>query len=273
MTTTPTIWKSTFNPGVTTLSGNQTVPQSIGLANGNILVVWQDDTDPTRPFTDIIGRILSPEGVPIGSTFQVNAAIWGGDETGPKIVALPDGGFVMAYGGYFEALGGFLVVERFNSAGQSLFSNVITDDLGSLTDFWEITADTTGNYTVVFERHFPDIDVHSITYDHLTNAVGPERTNLAQNSGELDRLAAVDTFANGHILTFYNEPDFNLFGLDANTAEFTIVDPVTGVQLRNIEIDGDPPYEDAVARDVAVLTGGQFVLVYTYTEEIGRAHV
>ena len=277
MTTTPTIWKSSFNPGVTSLSGNQTVPQTIGLANGNILVVWQDDTDPTRPFTDIMGQILSPEGIASGPAFQVNAAVWGGDETGPQIVALPDGGFVMAYGGYLEALGGFITVERFNSAGQTLYSNVITDAAGSLTDFWKITADPAGNYTLVFERVIPvlveteivfSVDVHSFTYDFATNLRGPEHTNLAQNSTELDRLGAAATFANGHILSFTNEPDFNFFGLDAETAEFAIIDPVTGALIRNVEVYGDPPYEEGIAKDAAVLSGGQFVLVYLERSDV-----
>ena len=269
MTTTPTIWKSAFNPGVTSTIGNQTVPQSIGLANGYILVVWQDDTDPTRPFTDIIGQILSPEGVATGPAFQVNAAIWGGDETGPKIVALPDGGFVMAYGGYFEALGGFITVERFNSAGQSLFSNLITDTLSSLTD-WEITADSAGNYTVVYERLIGSIDIHSVTYDFATNAKGVAR-NVAQNSSDNDRLGATAAFADGRTVTFYTEPDDWLFSVfpplwvAGTTFEFTITNPLTGAIVRGATEIADPESRiEGRAQDVAILTGGQIVLLYSH---------
>ena len=251
MTTTPTIWKSAFSPNPEAQTGIQSVPQTIGLANGNILVVWEDDTEATRPFTDIIGQLLSPEGVAIGTAFQVNSSIWAGDETGPKIVALPDGGFVMAYGGYFEAIGGFITVERFNSAGQSLFYNVITDDLGSLTDFWEITADSTGNYTVAFERLTDPPYVHSITYDFATNATGPERTNVSPPT-----LGALDTFANGHILTFSTLP--------SGGALMTINDPATGIRLRSRIFDGAEA-SNSTAEDVAVLTGGQFVLLYKFT--------
>ena len=249
MTTTPTIWKSAFSPNPVAQTGTQSVPQTIGLANGNILVVWEDDTDATRPFTDIIGQLLSPEGVAIGTTFQVNSSIWAGDETGPKIVALPDGGFVMAYGGYFEAIGGFISVERFNSAGQAVFNNIINDDLGSLTDFWEITADSTGNYTVAFERLTDPPYVHSISYDFASNAMGPERTNVSPPT-----LAAIDTFANGHILTFSTLP---------GGALMTINDPDTGTRLRSRIFDGAEA-SNSTAEDVAVLTGGQFVLLYKY---------
>ena len=39
MTTTPTIWKPAFLPNFAAPAGNQSLPQTIGLANGNILVV------------------------------------------------------------------------------------------------------------------------------------------------------------------------------------------------------------------------------------------
>src|SRR5688572_29171226 len=152
MTTTPTIWKAEFYPNFAAPAGLQTVPQTIGLANGNILVVWEDDTQGPSPGIDVMGRIFTPEGHPASAPFQVNTASVDSDETGPKIVALPDGGFVMAYGwSWSEALGGFIVVERFDSAGASLFSDIITDPRSSLMQ-WEVTADDVGNYTIVFER-------------------------------------------------------------------------------------------------------------------------
>jgi len=274
MTTTPTIWKSAFSLDAPAQLGNQTVPQTIGLANGNILIVWEDDTDSTRPGTDIIGQMFSPEAVAIGPVFQLNAAIWGSDETGPKIAALPDGGFVMAYGGYFESIGGFLTVERFNSSGQSLFSNIITDPRSSMTD-WELSVDGAGNYTVVFERLVGisalHVDIRSITYNGLTNALGPERINAAQNSLDSDRLGATAAFADGRLVTFYTEPDDWLFSVfpplwvSGTTFEFTITNPLSGAVIRHATEIADPEARQAGrAQDVAVLTGGQIVLLYSH---------
>jgi len=95
MTTTPTIWKQGFTANVGATSGNQSVPQTIGLRNGNILVVWEDDTNGPSPSTDVMGQIFDPEGNRVGAPFQVNSAVVAGDETGPEIVALPDGGYVV----------------------------------------------------------------------------------------------------------------------------------------------------------------------------------
>ena len=153
MTTTPTLWKSSYTANWGSTAGGQSVPQSIGLANGNILVVWQDDSDNNAPspYIDVAGRVFDAEGIPVGPVFQVNALVTASDETGPKIVALPDGGYVVAYGSYSAADGGFITVQRFDSNSSAVSTRVILSDQGDLTK-WEITADSVGNYTVVFER-------------------------------------------------------------------------------------------------------------------------
>src|SRR4051812_35631253 len=116
MTTTPIVWKPTFLPNPNP-AGNQIAPQTIALPNGNFLAVWQDDSDVNgpSPFIDVVGRIFDALGNPIGAPFQVNATIFNSDETEPKIVAMPDGGFVIAYGSFDNTNGGFITVERHDS--------------------------------------------------------------------------------------------------------------------------------------------------------------
>jgi hypothetical protein len=210
MTTTPTLWKSSFTANSGSTAGSQTVPQSIGLANGNILVVWQDDSDNNAPspYIDVAGRVFDAEGNAVGAVFQVNALVTASDETAPKIVALPGGGYVVAYGSYSAAAGGFITVQRFDSNSSPVSVNFILSGEGDLTK-WEITADSAGNYTVVFEREVSpdDTDIHAIAYDYATNTGWPERHNTAENSDEYDRLGAVASFANGHVVTLTQEPD------------------------------------------------------------------
>ena len=66
-------------------AGEQTQPQSIGLANGNILTVWEDDTGGSSPGNDIMGQMFDPYGNSTGPVFQVNDAIVNQDETWPQI--------------------------------------------------------------------------------------------------------------------------------------------------------------------------------------------
>jgi hypothetical protein len=196
-----------------------------------------------------------------------------GNETELKLAAMPDGGFVMAYGGFSTALRGFITVERFNSSGGLLSSRFIPDDRNSLTN-WDITADRSGNYTVVFERETDDTlhtgtdvlssNTHAITYDRLTNAPGAEKIGTAQNDREDDdRLGAIASLANGHVVTLTTEPDGGgLFEFPCDTVEFTITDSATGNRTyRPAEISGSADL-GAVAENVAVLAGGQFVMLY-----------
>ncbi len=276
MTTTPTIWKTPFLANAGATAGGQTVPRTIALANGNFLVVWEDNTNGPGPFIDVMGRMFNAEGTALGVPFQLNSAVVASDETGPEIVAMPDGGYVVAYGSYLEALGGFIGLERFDANGLSVSSRFITDPVSSLTE-WKLTVDSLGNYTIVYERWEPHAigggnvvysqDIFSRTYDYLTNGAGPENSHVAQNSAEVDELGAVATFANGHMVTFYNEPDYDFFGNKADTVEYSIIDPVSGTQIRNpVEIDGPNWDDDAIALDVACLSYGPFVLLYQFND-------
>ena len=51
MTTTPTVWKPKFFPNAAGTAGDQQRPESIGLANGNILTVWGTMRSAPRPDT------------------------------------------------------------------------------------------------------------------------------------------------------------------------------------------------------------------------------
>ncbi|MCB1499240.1 MAG: hypothetical protein KDK07_05545 [Bauldia sp.] len=66
MVTTPTLYNS-FGP-VNTAPGNELDAQLLGLSNGNILAVWESDTDQS---SSIRARLLDPFGSPIGDTDQL----------------------------------------------------------------------------------------------------------------------------------------------------------------------------------------------------------
>ena len=150
MTTTPTIWKSSFPVNFGTTAGGQAGPQTVGLANGNFITVWADDTFGPSPGVDILGRIYDPNGVEIKSQFQVNAAGFSGNEADCRIAALPDGGFVMAYREPSGQGNGELVVEQFNADGVSVVSNTLLMQI-YYTGF-DLTVTNSGDYIVAFEK-------------------------------------------------------------------------------------------------------------------------
>ena len=280
MTTTPTIWKAQFTANFGSMAGTQITPNVIGLANGNFLVVWEDRAGGPSPFIDMMGQIFGPNGDTVGQAFHVNSAVVDGDETGSKIVALPDGGYVVAYGAYDAENGGYIVVERFNSSGISVSNRWITDPRSSLTD-WEITADNNGNYIVLFERlneyvrygplggeeRYLSRDVQGIIFDHVSNNPRPE-FDAGQNGGWTDYIGGdVAAFTNGNAVTVstrrYNEDTADDLWAEVvfqitQTGTGTTVAPATRIA------GGEDSY--AAGSDVAVLTGGQFVVVYEYLE-------
>jgi hypothetical protein len=276
MTTTPTIWKAKFSVNLGSTTGEQMVPQSIGLANGNILIVWEDDTGGSSPGRDIMGRIFDPLGNPIGTgPFQINYTFTNSDEVAPQIVALPDGGFVAAYGSFNDGVGGdFIAVERFGSNGAETAYNLITDQNGGLNNFYQakVTADNNGNYIVAFERDVGggDLDVEAYVYNYLSNQPLPNNTShgfsVAQNSADPDFLGNIATFSDGNVITIYNEPDApSGIGSGYQSAEFYIWQSASGNTVWGpVEFAGEVA-TDAIAQDVAVLTGGQFVLLYKAT--------
>src|SRR4051812_570890 len=128
MTTTPTIWRAHFTANTAT-AGFQSNPYTIGLSNGNILVVWTDDTSGTSAGNDGFGQIFGPEGNPVGAAFQVNSSFFVDGEFLGSIAPQTDGGFVIAYVDENSTAGtadDAIRVERYDDAGNSTFFTSIT---------------------------------------------------------------------------------------------------------------------------------------------------
>ncbi len=81
------------NERTTSLQRN---PSMAVLKDGRVLVAWESYDQPVG--SDCWGRAFSPEGAVLGSEFHLNPHNSSGWEYGPSLGALPDGGFVVAWG-------------------------------------------------------------------------------------------------------------------------------------------------------------------------------
>ena len=84
---------------VSNASANHFNPAIEVLANGGFVVTWQDNSQ-TPPDTDsfaIRAQLFSPVGAEVGGEFIVNTLI-AGNQAGPSVQALADGGFAITYG-------------------------------------------------------------------------------------------------------------------------------------------------------------------------------
>jgi Ca2+-binding RTX toxin-like protein len=77
------------------LAGDQTFSSVTVLPDGRAVVVWQSSNLSTGT-SDIFGRLLGADGLPLGADFLVNSAI-GMYEAAPKVEALPDGRVVVTW--------------------------------------------------------------------------------------------------------------------------------------------------------------------------------
>jgi len=149
---TPETWLAEFS--VANFAGTQREPQITQLANGNILVAWEDDTNnvDTSNGTDIIGQIYDPLGNPVGSAFQLNSSFIGDDEGEFEIAGLPGGGFVVVYEDTNLNGTSIRVTER-DSAGALVQTLTVESDPGAdeLNDP-SVTIAANGDWLIAFNR-------------------------------------------------------------------------------------------------------------------------
>jgi Ca2+-binding RTX toxin-like protein len=90
----------------TTTTGSQNQPTAAQLANGTIVVAWQDAsaTGGDLSGTAIRAQLLSSTGTPIGSEFLVNTTTNHGQQS-PVVTALAGGGFVITWRDLSEGTG------------------------------------------------------------------------------------------------------------------------------------------------------------------------
>jgi len=250
MTTTPTTWRAPFTANASNTAGAQFNPYTIGLSNGNFLVVWTDDTSGSSAGNDIFGQIYGPEGNTVGAAFQVNSSFFLDGEFLGSIAPETDGGFVIAYVDDEGAGADAIRIERYDAAGSPSLIGSITGGAGAVSDP-EITVAPNGSYMITFTRNIGgDIDVRAVVVS-AGNVVGAE-FDAAQNSGDIDANSDTAGLSNNNFVTVYEEDDSGITGIEAKIVTSA------GAQVSLVQVAGagtDP--------SVAALTGGGFAVVWT----------
>ena len=256
MTTTPTIWRAPFTANASNTTGSQFNPYTIGLSNGNFLVVWTDDTSGASAGNDVFGQIYGPEGTLVGAAFQVNSSFFADGEFLGSIAPQTDGGFVIAYIDDEGAGADAIRIERKDAAGASTFIGSITGVAGAISDP-EITVAPNGSYMITFTRNIAgDLDVRAVVVS-AANVIGAE-FDAAQNSPDFDINSDTAGLSNNTFVTVYEEDDAGVTSIEAK-----IVNSAgTQVNLVGVAASGTDPH-------VAALTGGGFAVVWTDSANSG----
>ncbi len=270
MPSTPELWNSITTVN-NSLSDDATDPEIIQLANGNTLIVWAsaDESAPTNNNDlDLRGQIFDPLGNEVGAEIQLNNTRTADTEYQPSIVALPGGGFSVAYLD-FEISGGIpltfntaVVVDTYNNAGFFQSGEVLIDNVGDLTLGAlgpEIAAlRDTNSLTVWYDVTTGDVmsQAYNPTNDNL---IGSLTTVFDGFTGAGEGIRGIDVAAlnnnDDYIVVFGNQNSGN------DSIQFQRVSE-TGAKVGGV-VSVDSTFADAYDPSITTLTDGRFIISYT----------
>ena len=227
-------------------------PQVVGLANGNVLVVWTEFGTmgvASAAGFDIVGKIYDAEGNVVRDSYRLSATLFEDDEFDFDIAATNDGGFIVVY-----------VDDDIGTANQERIWWQRHDATGAESDFLEIASNTTSDAFLNPKVVVDQSDNSSIvTYAVSTGSTINLRAREVDGNGNF----AFDQFiASGPMA---NAADYNTSATEDGHVFITFVG-ASGT-IGGLEYGGDGTlYEnvpDTTGSDSqnAVLRDGKFVYV------------
>ena len=124
---------------VLTVTADGYRPDVAVLTNGNFLVTWQTG----EADSDIKARLFTADGDVIGRELTINTGVEGA-QTSPSVVALPDGGFAIAWqsdsAGPQDDFGDGVRIRYFDEQGTPLPSGAFADDGVTVIDTAQLLA-------------------------------------------------------------------------------------------------------------------------------------
>jgi Ca2+-binding RTX toxin-like protein len=257
----PVTWLNQFTVNLTT-TNDQSDPEIVQLANGNILVSWTSN-DPTAPGNpagpDILGQIFDPMGNRIGGEIRLNNDSIIDDEFNADLAALPDGGFIMVYTD-LQGGGTRVRMEVYDADGTQRFGEGgIVRDLGvginvvnphvavssSTSALVAYQIDTGGGFGISFKIFNPSTNTFSAELPLMTG------TNM--------RDPDVEVLSNGNYVITATQGT-----VGDNSISYRIVNATGGNVLAHTTVTGTAGdgFNDNEA-SVTALAGGGFVISFT----------
>ncbi|MBX3568036.1 MAG: calcium-binding protein [Rhizobiaceae bacterium] len=270
MPQTPTVWRGStlVNPLTNGFQGQSKI---IGLSNGNILVVYADDsaTAPTAG-RDVSGVIYDATGAIVRAAFQLNTIHFADTEELPSVAATNDGGFVMAYLDT-NASGSSVRTERYDADGDSIDAGAAyVDNSAAIVGNPSIAVNTADNSFFVTYEHKSGTNetIRGRKLDAALNTVGEEKIVRADDDPD---TAGVGNFtsdtavlANGAYVTVYERAAAGFFESVKNID--VTLSTTAGTTDDTIEVDGESIDDHVFAPKIAALPDGGFVVVWVKAE-------
>jgi hypothetical protein len=218
----------------TTATHDQLWSSVTSLENGGFVVTWASDGQDGSGF-GIYGQRYAGDGTSLGGEFHISTYT-SGNQTTPDVVALDDGGFVVAWSSNGQDGSGWgLYGQRFaadgTKAGTEFAINQITSgdqESGGYTGLTTLAVLPNGNLVQVWEGP-GDQQIYSRTFDVPPDTVGPTLSSFVQTDSSQTDLGQV------HYTLTFSEPvtgvaadQFTLITTGVTGASIASVDPVSG---------------------------------------------
>jgi Ca2+-binding RTX toxin-like protein len=269
MPNTPVTWRrqSIVN---TTTTGNQSDPDIIQLANGNILVSWTTDDagglgSPNG--TETFAQIFDPLGNKIGAEIRLNQASTSGDEQNADLAALPGGGFIVVYHDLDNPAtvppgGSNIRLQEYDANGIIGSANaLVVNDAGAGADpnFRNpvVAVSSATSVLIVYEQVTGgSSDLVGKIYNPTTNTYGAQFNILTEANSMGD--ADITVLTNGNYVITGNR------SFTDNAIEYRIFDSAGANVLSATYVTGtNANAENDSEATVTALTGGGFVIAWT----------
>ncbi len=249
----------------TTTKGNQSMPKVAGLTAGGFVVVWQSDKQDNNT-SGIYGQAFTASGVMSGGEFMVNTTS-AGAQTQPAIVALPGGGFVVAWTSDGQDGGGLGVYAQLYDAKAKAVGKEFKVNTTTVGDQSApaLAATKDGGFVAVWQA--PDADglgVFGQRYNSTGKAVGKQ---FAVNTTTKDdqSLPSVAGLSDGSFVVVWQSKLQDGSGLGVYAQLFTSAGAKSGSEVKvNSYTKGDQWQPQ-----VSAFSDGGFVVLWTSNLEDG----
>ncbi len=236
------------------------LPQITGLPDGGYVVAWQGQTSDGQG-NDIFVQQFDAAGDKVADARLQGIAGSTNDIT-PQVVALADGGYVVAWNqtGSVDQ-GAEIQVQQFDAAGNQVANATLRGMDGNLQDTsQQITALEGGGYVVTWQGQTSDgqgNDIFLRQFDAAGNEIADAR--LAALEGfHNDSNPQVAALGDGGYVVVWRGPEPSGASADIYVRQFD----ADGNQTVSARLEGMAQNLNALAPQVAALTGGGYVVVW-----------
>jgi len=191
----------------TPVGNNQQLPDVAASANGNLVIVWQDEASADGNGYGVFGRRYDAASATFGAVFQVNT-ITTGNQYEARVAMLSNGGFVVVYGdsGGQDGSGWATYARVYDADGTALGDAIRVNESTSGSQYQPVvTGLSSGGFVVSFyndstgpEGTYGDVYIRE--YDNLGNVIDGDRRVNSYTAGSYQYEPAIEDLGNGNFV-------------------------------------------------------------------------